>query len=96
VPVALELAQQVAQRRRDQAQHRPPRARHQRPRRPAPRRGGGLADLQRRQRRVGAAVPAEAQQQLVGVRQYAPFRASTTGIVRARMVRSSQMDQVSM
>ena len=57
--------------------------------------GAGSPMLQRRERGVRAVAP-EAQQQLVRVGQYAPFRPRTTGIVRARIVRSSQIDHVSM
>lgn len=95
VAVALQLGQQVGERGRQQAQHRPARARHGRARRPPACGGRGLRDGQRRQRRIGP-VAAQAQQQLVGVGQYAPFRPSTTGTVRAMIVRSSQIDHVSM
>jgi hypothetical protein len=68
VAVALQLAEELGQRRGDQAQHGAPRARDHRPRRAAPGRGGRLADAQRRQGRVRA-VAGQAQQQLVGVAQ---------------------------
>jgi hypothetical protein len=95
VPVALQLGEELGERRRDQAQDGPARAGHHRPRRAPARRGRRLADPQRRQRRVRP-VAAQAQEQLVRVRQYAPFRRRTTGTVRAMIVRSSQIDHVSM
>jgi hypothetical protein len=95
VPVALQLGEQLGERGGDQAQDRATRPRDRRPRRAAPRGGRRLADPQGRQRRVRP-LAAKPQEQLVGVRQYAPFRRRTTGTVRARIVRSSQIDQVSM
>jgi hypothetical protein len=103
VPVALQLGQEVAQRGRQQAQHRGTRPRDRPPRRPAARGRRGLPDAQRRQRRV-AGLPAQPCDQRVRVRrplrsgaaQKAPLRANTTGTVRARMTRSIQIDQDSM
>jgi hypothetical protein len=95
VPVALELPEELRKRGGEQAQHGAARARDHRPGRAAAGRRRRLADAQGRQRRIRP-LAAQAQEQLVGVGQYAPFRARTTGIVRAMMVRSSQIDQVSM
>ena len=107
VPVALQLAQQVGQGGGDQAHHRAPRGRTRR-RPPGPvaptatgsasRRGGsggrpaGALELGEQLVRVGG----RGRPGLTRVAQYAPRRPSTTGIVRAMIVRSSQIDQVSM
>ena len=94
VAVALELADELGERRRDQPQHRAPGSRHQRPAGPRRADGAGSPMRRRRQGRIRA-VAGQAQSSSVGgVAQYAP-RPSTTGIVRARMVRSSQIDHVS-
>lgn len=105
MPVALELAEEVAEGRRQQAQDRPANARHDPTGGAAARRRGGVGQAQRRQRRLAGGV-VQLGQQAVGVgrpqsgvapgAQYAPRRPSTTGIVRAMIVRSSQIDQVSM
>jgi hypothetical protein len=65
--IALELTQQLRERRRDQPQHRPPEPRHERPGRAPPGRGGRLGQAQRRERRV-AGGPPELQQEGVRVR----------------------------
>ena len=106
VAIALELAEEVCQRRRDQAHDGPAGPRDDPPGGTTTRRGCGVGQAQRRQRRV-AGGGVQLGQEPVGVRlaergrlgdraQYAPLRPSTTGIVRAMIVRSSQIDQVSM
>ena len=55
--VALELAEQVAERRRDQLQHRPAGPGYERPRGPPPGRAGRLVEPERRQRRIAGARP---------------------------------------
>ncbi len=103
--VALELAEQIAEGGGQQTQDRAARARDQGARGSAPCRGRGIGQAQRRQRRLaGRGVQLGEQAVRVGRRgsavgggaQYAPRRPSTTGMVRAMIVRSSQIDHVSM
>ena len=106
--VPLELAEQIAELRREQAHDRPANARHEGPDRTPPRRRRRLGEMQRGERRLaGRGVELREQAVRVGRRagparalgrraQYAPRRPSTTGMVRAMIVRSSQIDHVSM
>jgi hypothetical protein len=100
VAVALELGEEVRQHRIQQAQHRGAQAVDGAAGRAAAHRGPGVGEAERRQRRIpGRALQPDQQPLGVGVvrtAQNAPLRVNTIGTVLAMMVRSSQIDQLSM
>lgn len=101
VAVALELGEELPERGREQPQHRAPGRGDQAARRTRTRRDRGGGEGERCQRRFarGLAQPVEETDRVpvLGRRaQNAPLRLKTTGTVRARTTRSSQIDHVSM
>jgi hypothetical protein len=100
VAVALELGEEIREHGTQQAQHGRAQAVDRAAGRAAAHRGPGVGEAERRQRRVpGRALQPDQQPLGIGVAgaaQNAPLRISTTGTVLAMIVRSSQIDQLSM